>query len=104
MSNAVINPIAGVDNGRLAHLCRQYHVSSLKVFGSVLRGDDRADSDIDVLVKFTRPLSLLHLIRFERELSDVFGRKVDLVTEQSLSDYLRPSIVADSQVIYDVSR
>ncbi len=88
---------------RLLDLCRQYQVASLKVFGSVARGEEREDSDIDILVQFIRPVSLLTLVRFERELSTLFGRKVDLVTEQALSPYIREAVLSNARGIYELS-
>ena len=88
---------------RFFELCRHYQVASLKVFGSVARGEEREDSDIDILVRFVHPVSLLTLIRFERELSALFGRKVDLVTEQGLSPYIRNAVLANAREIYEIS-
>ncbi|GAB4480478.1 MAG: nucleotidyltransferase family protein [Anaerolineales bacterium] len=88
---------------RLLRLCRQYQVASLKVFGSVARGDEREDSDLDILVRFARPVSLLTLVRLERELSALTGRKVDLVTEQAISPYIREAVLASARGIYESS-
>jgi predicted nucleotidyltransferase len=88
---------------RLAGLCRQYHVASLEVFGSVARGEADEDSDIDILVRFVRPASLLTLVRLERELSALFGRRVDLVTEQAVSPYMRETVLSTAQKIYELS-
>ena len=57
-------------------------------------------SDIDLLVNFSKRKSLLALIGLERQLSDALGKKVDLLTEASLSPYLRSRILRDLQVIY----
>ncbi len=98
------NKTVSVDKERLLDLCRQYGVASLKVFGSAARGEEGEGSDIDILVSFIQPLSLLKLIRLERELSELFGRKVDLVTERSLSPYIRSSVMATAKGIYELSR
>ena len=92
------------DKERLLELCRQYGVASMKVFGSVARGEENEESDIDILVRFVRPLSLLKLVRFERELSELLGRRVDLVTEQALSPYIRSSVMATAKEINELSR
>ena len=54
-------------------------------------------------MRFVHPVSLLTLIRFERELSALFGRKVDLVTEQGLSPYIRDAVLANAREIYERS-
>ncbi len=88
---------------RFFKLCRHYQVASLKVFGSVARSEEREDSDIDILVRFVHPVSLLTLIRFERELSALFGQKVDLVTEQGMSPHIRDAVLANAREIYELS-
>ena len=92
-----------VGDERLLKLCRKYHVASLKVFGSVARGEQHDDSDIDILVQFVCPLSLLTMVRFERELSALFGRKVDLVTEQAISPYIRESVLSSARGLNELS-
>jgi predicted nucleotidyltransferase len=104
MKNIETDISFSVDNEQLSHLCLKYNVASLRIFGSVNRGEATEQSDIDLLANFARPLSLLTLIHFERELSNLFGRKVDLVTEQALSPYFRSSVLTASRVIYDAPR
>jgi predicted nucleotidyltransferase len=67
--------------------------------GSYARGEEKPDSDIDVLVEFTQRKSLLEIIRIERELSDTLGVKVDLLTEKSISPYLIDRVRNEMQVI-----
>lgn len=81
-------------------LCRRYHVKTLRIFGSVARGEARSDSDVDLLVTFSKPISLLQLVRLEREISSFIGRKVDLLTAQSVSPYLRSRILKESRPVY----
>jgi predicted nucleotidyltransferase len=66
----------------------RYHVSSLGLFGSRLRGDYREDSDLDVLVTFSRTPGLLQFSGLQCHLSDLLGVKVDLV----MRDALKPGI------------
>ncbi len=65
-------------------LQKQYHVESLAIFGSRVRGDARADSDLDVAARFRVTPSLFTWLKMENELSDLLGVKVDLVLEDSL--------------------
>jgi predicted nucleotidyltransferase len=90
----------------LAAFCRKYGVSKLSLFGSVLRSDyDPARSDIDVLVEFVPGAhrSLFKILQMQRELAELFGRKVDLTTPGSLSKYFRDDVLATAQVLYDAA-
>jgi uncharacterized protein len=69
------------------------------IFGSYARGEARPDSDLDLLVWFTEQQSLLKVIRLERELSDLVGVKIDLLTEQAISHHLIDRIKQELKVI-----
>ena len=75
-------------------------VARLGLFGSYARGEQRDDSDIDLLVSFNKSKGLIAFVQLERKLSDALGRKVDLVTENSVSPHLKDSILSDSITIY----
>ncbi len=92
-----------VAQDRIADFCRHHHIRKLALFGSVLRDDFRLDSDVDVLVEFEpgERVGLLSLVRIERELSAIFGRKVDLNTAGSLSPYFRGEVMKEAEVQYD---
>jgi uncharacterized protein len=84
----------------LVSILAKYGVRKIGQFGSYARGEERTDSDLDVLVEFEKRKSLLTLVRIERELSEHIGVKVDLLTEQAISPYLVDRIKADLKVIY----
>ncbi len=86
---------------KLSEICRQNDVSKLGVFGSVARGEDDESSDIDLIVEFSKPKSLLTLVALERKLSAALSRKVDLLTEAAISPYLRDGIKRDLRIIYE---
>lgn len=90
-----------IDALRLAQLCRRHGVKRLRVYGSVARGEERPDSDIDLIAAFREPTGFFGLIRCEDELSEFFGRPVDLVTEPGLSPYLRDSILSSASTLFD---
>lgn len=70
---------------QLPGLRERYGVTSLGIFGSYVRGEQRARSDLDILVEFDdRPLTLFQFIALENELSDQLGIKVDLVEKCAL--------------------
>ncbi|MGD0071727.1 MAG: nucleotidyltransferase family protein [Candidatus Bathyarchaeia archaeon] len=67
-------------------MSKKYKVKEIGVFGSYVRGEQKKQSDLDILVEFeeTANLSLLDFIRVENYLSDVLGIKVDLVEKHTL--------------------
>ena len=69
---------------------------NVRVFGSVARGDDGALSDVDLLVDLDHGTSLLDLIGLERELSDLLGRKVDVIPSDALKSRVRDQIMKES--------
>ena len=89
------------DTNALIELCRQNDVAKLELFGSSARGEAREDSEIDLLVEFSKRKSLLALVSLERKMSALLGRKVDLLTEAAISPYLRQKINQDRRVIYE---
>jgi predicted nucleotidyltransferase len=93
-----------IDEYVLEKVCRRNGVSKLSVFGSFARGQDRPDSDIDLLVEFSTEKGLLDLVALQRQLSEILGRKVDLLTEQSISPYIRDAVKRDQRVLFDATR
>ena len=69
---------------------------NIRVFGSVARGEDRADSDVDFLVEVERGRSLLDVIALEQELEELLGRRVEVLTVGGLSPYLQDGILAEA--------
>ncbi len=65
------------------------------LFGSVVRGEMRRDSDIDILVQLDKHLSLLDVIGIQQELEDVLGRSVDLVEYGSIKERIKDRILAE---------
>jgi uncharacterized protein len=90
-----------IDPEVLERLCVLNDVARLRVFGSVARGEDRADSDLDLLVEFIKPKSLLSLVGVEHQFEDALGRKVDLVTPAALSPYIRDQVLREARVLYE---
>lgn len=79
-----------------------YGPERIGLFGSFARGEELPESDIDILVKFKKTISLLDLARIHTELSQKLGKKIDLVTEPSLkNERLKKHIFKDLQIIYE---
>ncbi len=86
---------------RIAEFCRRHHIRRLSLFGSVLREDFGPDSDIDVLVEFEPGKTPgFAFIGVEQELAAMFGKKVDLNTPGSLSNYFRDEVLREAEVLY----
>jgi predicted nucleotidyltransferase len=91
-----------IDRDALAEFCRANGIRRLSLFGSVLHGTNRPDSDLDLLVEFEpdSPLGLLGLAQLEIDLSDMLGVSVDLRTPAELSRYFRDEVQAQAEVLY----
>ncbi|MCX6026852.1 MAG: nucleotidyltransferase family protein [Chloroflexi bacterium] len=94
--------VAEVDEGKLAGICRRYRVRELSVFGSAARGEMRLDSDIDLLVEFLPEAEpgLLDHAGLMLDLSELLGRKVDLVSKNGLKPFIRDSVIQEARRLY----
>ena len=87
MADQVSGPVRVLVESRrdeVLAIAARYHASRVRLFGSAARGDDRPDSDIDLLVDFEQGSSLFDLMRMGRELEALFGRAVDVVSTGGL--------------------
>jgi uncharacterized protein len=92
-----------VDQQAIARFCQKNHIRKLSLFGSVLRDDFDAGSDIDVLVEFEEKQTpgFFGLAAMQRELTEIIGdRTIDLQTPQALSHYFRDKVVAGAETLY----
>jgi predicted nucleotidyltransferase len=95
-----------IPRSALTDFCQRWKVSELALFGSVLGGDFRPESDVDVLVTFLPEAewSLLDHVQMKEELSTLLGRKVDLVSrravERSENWLRRRAILESAEVVY----
>jgi predicted nucleotidyltransferase len=95
--------VAGVtvDEARLAAVCARYGVARLMIFGSVARGTAEPSSDVDVLYELQPGRRLGWEIEdLSDELSELFGRPVDLVSRAALHERLRAAVLAEAQPLY----
>lgn len=77
----------------------KYGVKYAALYGSHARGEAQPDSDVDFLVEYGRPLGFEYA-GLRRDLEQKFGRAVDVITEESMNEFLRPYIVPDLTPIY----
>lgn len=77
-------------------LVDHYNISTLSVFGSVARDDAREDSDVDILVEFSRPVGLFQFIELQQRLEALLGSKVDLGTPRSLKPRIKEQVLQEA--------
>ena len=85
---------------KIIQMLKKEGAKRVAIFGSYARGEETPESDIDIIVSFSERKSLLDLVRIERELSEALGIKVDLLTEKSISPYIRDIVKAETKIIY----
>jgi predicted nucleotidyltransferase len=90
-----------IDLAAVARICEANDIVKLRIFGSVARGEDRPESDIDLIADFGAPKSLLDLVRIQEEFAEALGQSVDLLTEAALSPYIRPHVLPEARVLYE---
>lgn len=79
----------------LPELRERYGVTYLGIFGSYVRGEQKKTSDVDILVEFNRPGTLLDFIHLQNDLEDLLGVRVDLVEMSGLKPAIRPHVLAE---------
>jgi len=89
-----MNSAISIDREKIAAFCRKWRIAELSLFGSVLRGDFRPDSDVDFLVTFEEGArrSLFDIVEMQNELKEIVGREVDLVERRAVEqseNYIR---------------
>lgn len=82
----------------IQHLKDEYKVKTIGVFGSCVREDQKKGSDVDILIEFEEPISLLEFIALERQLGKILGKKVDLVMKTALKPRIGKHIL--NEVVY----
>lgn len=89
---------------KIRHFCEKHHIVKLSLFGSVLRDDFHADSDVDVLVEFKSGYTPgFDFFTMQDELSEIIGRQVELHTIDFLSPYFRDNVIKEAKVQYATS-
>jgi len=91
-----ISEIIASKRPAIERLAARYGVTDLRLFGSVARGDARPDSDEDFLVKFAPGTTLLRHAAFERELQELLGCKVHVVSERGLRPRVRQRVLSEA--------
>jgi predicted nucleotidyltransferase len=96
-----MSPDLSIDRDAVSAFCRRHCIKRLAFFDSVIRDDFRPDSDLDMLVEFEPgQVPGLDFIAIERELSELLGRRVDLVTPKSLMHRIRDQVLASAEPLF----
>ncbi len=92
-----------IPSTQVERFCRQHRIRRLAFFGSVLRDDFTADSDVDVLVEFEPDarVGLITLAGMEIELSHILGRRVEFHTPKGLNPQFRDDVLRLAEVHYE---
>jgi len=85
----------------LARICTKHDISYLGLFGSYARGEQREDSDIDLLVDFDARKTLFGVMRAKIDFEDLLGREVDVAIRKNLKPLIRPYIEQDLVTLYE---
>ena len=81
-----------------------YHPVRIGIFGSVARGENTENSDIDILYQLKEAVGLFNIMRIKDDLEEKLNKKVDLVSEKYIHPELKPYIMNDLKIIYSNER
>ena len=77
-------------------LAAKHGASNVRLFGSVVRGEDKEDSDVDLLVDMQATRSLFDLIGLQQDIEKILGKKVDVLTPNGINRYLKDRILGEA--------
>jgi uncharacterized protein len=88
----------GILKNHKEELRRKYHISKIGIFGSYARGEETAESDIDILVEYEKSPGFFEFLDLEESLEKILNKKIDLVTKPALKEIIKNEIL--DEVIY----
>ncbi len=77
-------------------IAQKHGAKNIRIFGSMARGEEGPESDLDIIVEMEKGSSLLDIIAIKQDIEDLLGRKVDVVTEASISPYIRDTVLKEA--------
>ena len=95
--------LAPTEKEKIIEICKRHDIEYCALFGSFARGEADENSDIDLLVRFSKPIGW-KFYGIAEDLQEVLGKKVDLATENMLNKYIRESVLRDLKVIYEETK
>lgn len=84
---------------KILSIASKHGASQVRVFGSMVRGDHKPSSDVDILINLDKERSLFDLIALKSDLEQLLGRKVDIVTENSVHRHLKNKIISEAEEV-----
>lgn len=87
-----LQEIIEILNERKKYLNKKFKIKKIRIFGSYARGEQRETSDIDLIVDFEEVPTFIELMEIQEELEKLLGVKVDLLTKESISPFIKPYI------------
>jgi uncharacterized protein len=91
-----LGKLLGNNREEILRIAAHYGATNVRIFGSLARGEAQPDSDMDILISLEPERSLIDLIAMKQSLEDLLHCKVDVVTEASISPYIRPQVLRDA--------
>ena len=83
----------------IRNIASRYGINNIRVFGSIARQEEKPESDVDLLVDCQEDCSLFDVIALKDYLEKILGRKIDIVTEESIHWYIRDKILSEAKKI-----
>jgi predicted nucleotidyltransferase len=91
--------IENIVKGNKMALTKQFKVKEIGIFGSIVRGEEKETSDVDILVEFKEPIGFFKFLELEEYLGDLIGRKVDLVSKKALKPRIGKHILREVAIL-----
>ena len=91
-----LDEIKRILTGRKEELKEKFKVKEISIFGSYIKREQKGSSDVDILVEFEKPVSLLQIVSLENYLSDFLGTKVDVVPKKNIREELKETILKEA--------
>jgi predicted nucleotidyltransferase len=82
---------------QILQIAEKYKAENVRIFGSVVRGEDRVDSDVDLLVSFKKGASLLDEAGLDIDLNELLHCKVDVISDRAIRSEFRPFILKEAK-------
>ena len=96
MSKAKLQQMRAGIQPYLPALRKEYHIKKLGVFGSVARGQEKKNSDVDIIVEFVSPIGFFEFVQLEKKLQKIFKKRVDLVSKKALKPTIKKQALKET--------